>query len=470
MSEIRFTIDDITDRWEITSGDVSRLGEIEEIEAGLCVARDDAGVIRLALIDRESLSRLSDESRDALRLSFDVDIVSMLSNQVVIDRSQAHPDVDIAPLAGEPGSPEPVGENRFVVPRNEAPIEIRDDGRSIQIVLPASSTGSWVRISHADSGAMVALGSVRARGDQRQSTVTYGLDLPMTELHFEVSDSPLTPVPDRHTRRRQWLGRLLRSARGSRFTRPIRARRSAIMAGRVADSLADEVSVASARRLARSAMFAIIVRALLVIAMVTAVVIVAVGRGSSPPRVTSSGDSLYRFTDGSSVELRLIRRATGEYAFLVTERAPSTAGFGRDPDKPDEPLDEERYRRVCLENTEMDVSTRTDYEPVPTELELYLIDENDPSRAPVLLSREVGSRRVVHQSVDPRECRRAKSDPDGVFNVPSTVTLEQLDIALDPLGGDVVGQGSWRVMVVRSGSDGMTLTGTSTNPQTLIID
>ena len=265
MSAVRVRYSVVGERWSIES--VGREGVYELVPAAgassttpeVLTARDENGVVVEMLVDSAVMSS------DAVRLAVDAfgeqvrpfvsqtpatDLEVILgevdptpSDAVVAVRESGplvpwRVTVTMAPIPGEPGVPVAASPQLFEAPVAIDPILGRtsDDSalvRRVQIeqrakenelvvtvngVLPGGPW--WVRLSDGDSGITVALGRLEEtivnravngnlRREPAMSTrMTFGLEVPIPDLHVSVSDTPLIDVGDRDQRRRQWANDL----------------------------------------------------------------------------------------------------------------------------------------------------------------------------------------------------------------------------------------------------------------------
>lgn len=257
MSAVRVRYALVGERWSIES--VGREGQFDfepvSSDPVVVAARDTDGNIVEMVIDSAVVPP------DVLRIAVDAfgeQIGSFLSSTPTVDLEITLGEVDpptadamvavtesgplvpwrvtvsVSPLRGEPGVPIAASPQLFEAPVAVDPILGRttDDSslvRQVQIeqrakeselvvtmngVLPGGPW--WVRLSDGESGITVALGRLEetivnraVNGNLRRepamsARMTFGLEVPVPDLHVSVSDTPLIDVGDREQRRRQW--------------------------------------------------------------------------------------------------------------------------------------------------------------------------------------------------------------------------------------------------------------------------
>ena len=265
MSAVRVRYSAIGERWSIES--VGREGVYEfaplaDRTAGLAdvsVARDENGVVVEMLVDsavmssdavRVAVDAFGEQVRPFVSQTLATDLEVVLGeidpgpSDAVMAVAESGPlvpwrvTVTVAPIPGEPGVPVAASPQLFEAPVAIDPILGRtsDDSallRRVQIeqrskeselvvtvngVLPGGPW--WVRLSDGESGVTVALGrleetivnravSGNLRREPAMSTrMTFGLEVPIPDLHVSVSDTPLVDVGDREQRRRHWANDL----------------------------------------------------------------------------------------------------------------------------------------------------------------------------------------------------------------------------------------------------------------------
>lgn len=265
MSAVRVRYSLLGERWSIES--VGREGVYDFVPladrtsgpADVLVARDENGVVVEMLVDSAVMSS------EAVRVAVDafgeqvrpfVSQTPATDLEVVLGEVDPTPSdalvvvaesgplvpwrvtVTRAPILGEPGVPVAASPHLFEAPVAIDPILGRssDDSalvRQVQVeqrskeselvvtvngVLPGGPW--WVRLSDGESGVTVALGRLEEtivnravngnlRREPAMSTrMTFGLEVPIPDLHVSVSDTPLIDVGDREQRRRQWANDL----------------------------------------------------------------------------------------------------------------------------------------------------------------------------------------------------------------------------------------------------------------------
>ena len=484
MAESMIRFDELTGRWEILRTDVGALSELTGIADGVQVAYSSTGELGLVLVDVEVLDNVPREVREVVDAAFGVGTWDSMTGHGPLSPATTSSAPILEPVPHEPGIPERSGPDRYVVDDGGDVITIRVDSATIEVEVPRVAGREWVRVARADSGVTVALGRVRTAEDGSGSTrVSYGLPIPVTDLHFDVTSSPLEPLPDRATRRRRWAEGLIRSARRRWLRRPLLSLRDARLARIVSVGLRDRILVDESRRLARRAVLSMGIRVL--IGLAVGLGILLVGRDESgdsmmpptPASIASTDPSttvsttvsttavsppvevssaVYTYTDGSNLNVSLVENTDGSPALVVTDVQLSVSGFGRDPARPDEPIDVEKYRQTCLNAVELDAPFLAGFMKKNSSYDVYLVraDGSDDERFPVATRRATLS--VVHQSVEPQECRETTAGPDGTFEVDVTITLEEVTIPLDT-GRPGVTPGFWRVVIDRVAVDGSLL-------------
>ena len=265
MSAVRVRYSVVGERWSIES--VGREGVYEFVPvadrttgpANVLVARDESGVIVEMLVDSAVMSS------DAVRLAVDAfgeqvrafvsqtpttDLEVVLGeidptpSDAVVAVSESGPlvpwrvTVTVVPIPGEPGVPVAASPQLFEAPVaidpilgrtsddaglvRQAQIEQRAKENELVVTVNGVLPGGpwWVRLSDGASGITVALGRLaetivnravngNLRREPAMSTrMTFGLDVPIPDLHVSVSDTPLIDVGDRDQRRRQWANDL----------------------------------------------------------------------------------------------------------------------------------------------------------------------------------------------------------------------------------------------------------------------
>lgn len=350
MSAVRLRFSLLGERWSIEK--VGREGrfDLEPMGDDVYVARDESGDVVEVVIDRTDIpDDVADfvvaEFGEDLRIHFqsvpttDLEVTlgdvdeEAVDSEIVVATQPAPPvpwrvTVTMQPLAGEPGVPVASSPQLFQAPVAIDPILARgtDDSsvvRQVQIeqrtkeselvvtvngVLPGGPW--WVRMSEGETGVTVALGRLEEtivnravngglRREPAMSTrMTYGLDVPLPDLHVSVSDTPLIDVGDREQRRRQWAVDLEARA-GSATTDPKYSARLFADAAEVYESIGDDpganrcrLGAAESRRRVRRRTLALVLTAVAVVAglVIAAIAIFTAGDddGSIPPAVAES--------------------------------------------------------------------------------------------------------------------------------------------------------------------------------------
>jgi hypothetical protein len=394
-------------------------------------------------------------------------------------------------IPNEPGVPESTGVDRYVV-NADSPTDviiIKVDLGTLEVTVPRGTDRDWIRVARADDGLTIALGRLRRDGAASSARLAYGLPTPITDLHFDVTSNPLDPLADRLVRRRRWAESLIRSSRSRWLSRPLRSLRDARLARIVAMGLRDRSLVDESRRLARRAMYSMTLRGVVVLAALVAAFALTRDEESGPstsvpvaptsgPAVTSLPEATtsvpvvvertsatYTYADGSSLDVRLDVEANGSATLVVTDTQRSVTDFGRAPGDSGEPIDEERYRRTCLELARLDVSDR-DFMRKPSWYDVRVVATDSTGSDPVLVASQRAELRQMVLLVDPEACRAARADENGSFAVDVSIVLEDVVVPID-LSDPAIGRGSWRVIIDRVDASGAA--SSAQNDQAVIV-
>lgn len=188
--EVRVIHDTALARWEVGFADA--LGTTLLLGDGtIRVGRDGSGQVVEVVIDAE---RIDDLGLSSIRMAFG-EVVADLVGSLGPD------DVDLRIGGGRPGAaatgvaPVPAGSDRFTVPTETGDVELRVDRGMLRFRLPGAvgSSGSWVRVSSADSGALLALAPIvdDPAGGDPVAEVVFGLRVDPTRLTISISTDPL---------------------------------------------------------------------------------------------------------------------------------------------------------------------------------------------------------------------------------------------------------------------------------------
>lgn len=261
MSAVRVRYSAIGERWSIET--IGREGKFEFAPitdrttgpVDVLVARDENGVVVEMLVDSAVMS--SDVIRAAVD-AFGEQVRPFVSQTPITDLEVVLGEIDftpgdaavaisesgplvpwrvtvtLAPIPGEPGVPVAASPQLFEAPVAIDPIlgrssddsalvrqvQIEQRGKESELVVTVNGVlpGGpwWVRLSDGESGVTVALGRLEEtvvnravngnlRREPAMSTrMTFGLEVPIPDLHVSVSDTPLIDVGDREQRRRRW--------------------------------------------------------------------------------------------------------------------------------------------------------------------------------------------------------------------------------------------------------------------------
>lgn len=189
--------------------------------AGIWIGTASDGRIVEVVIDAaDPAGSLSEVARDLLRQVFGPAVAEAVA--------QIHPEGDVeitfevsigdVVVPGEPGIPSPTATpGQFLIPAAlddasysaEPVIDMSVESGRLRLRLPGTvaTPGLWVRISSASCGELMGLAAVRAA--DAVAEVTIDPQIPVTDLHVQITSSPLTPVGDSAQRRRIWAEQLL---------------------------------------------------------------------------------------------------------------------------------------------------------------------------------------------------------------------------------------------------------------------
>lgn len=345
MSAVRLRYSLLGERWSIEK--VGREGrfDLEPSQDDVYVARDESGDVVEVVIDRP---QVPSDVIDFVTVSFGDDLGPYLGmtpstdlevtvgeidpvstdSEIVVANEPVRPvpwqvTLTVHPLPGEPGVPVANSPQLFEAPVAIDPILARgtDDStlvRHVQIeqrskeselvitvngVLPGGPW--WVRMSEGETGTTVALGRLEEtvvnravkgglRREPAMSTrMTYGLDVPLPDLHVSVSDTPLIDVGDREQRRRQWAIDLESHAEATISTDPKYASRLWSDAAEVYEAISDDPGSKrcrqradeSRRRVRRRNLAVLLVAVAVVAGLVVAAITIFTSDdgGSTPP-------------------------------------------------------------------------------------------------------------------------------------------------------------------------------------------
>lgn len=278
MRRLRIQYSPIGERWSIDVLGVDD-ASLDAVELGdVTIWRDERGRMTSLVIDSP---RLEPDVLEIVSAEFGKEVVDLMveqrghdldevvtidatSNRLVVseDSPRSHSTVIVFP--GEPGVPVSRKDGSFVVTVEiqsktvEASIEHdRIEARLyLQIHVPLVGEPLWVRVAEGETGAILALAPLREYdGDAVSVDLPFGLAMPLTSLHFSVSEDPLDDPGERTDRRMRWAERLETKARvrARRFRSDAAAlfERAADVHSSLGDSQAAERCLANARRTRR---------------------------------------------------------------------------------------------------------------------------------------------------------------------------------------------------------------------------
>lgn len=350
MSAVRVRYALVGERWSIEIVGQEGVFDLVPVTEGVSVARDDAGALVEMIVDaavlppevvRLAVDAFGEQVRPYVTSQPTVDLevvlgeIDEVQSGAVVGVRDAGPlvpwrvTVTVAPLRGEPGVPVASSPQLFEVPLAIDPSLGRtsDDSplvRQVQIeqrakesellvtvngVLPGGPW--WVRLSDGETGVTIALGRLEEtivnrvvagtlRREPAMSTrMTFGLEVPIPELHVSVSDTPLVDVGDRTQRRRQWADDLAGRAESVGSRDPKYAVRLWSDAADVYRAVGDDVAARrcdgrgaeSRRRVKRRILWIALGGAALVAALMAAAVAIFSGGddgGGAPPAVADT--------------------------------------------------------------------------------------------------------------------------------------------------------------------------------------
>ena len=442
--EVRVIHDTALERWEVGFADT--LGTTLLLGDGtIRVGRDGSGDVVEVVIDAE---RIDAVGLVAIRAAFG-DVVADLVGSLGDD------DVDLR-VGGRPSggvaigsAPVPAGTDRYTVPTDTGEVELRVERGVLRFRLPGvdGSSGSWVRVSSADSGALLALAPVvdDPEGGDPVAEVVFGLRVDPTRLTITISTDPVDgasggdrdPGPDGG---RPQPGRTIVEAR--------LRRRGGLIA-------------------------AVLVAVLAVIALV-----MLLGRGDpdgSPtvdivtttvfvdPGPGDPGPVTFTYPEGDRVSLVVEGApptAVAGSSIVLTVRATEAAfgGYGPGPGETVAPADvpeaEERARQNCLNVRDLDAAGRWNLMPSSISVRLVRVapappDGIDPERLVFGAVGLIGEPESV--STDEQSCREAQLTAAG-FNALTYVRRAVQTVPLDLPAG--MAPGLWEVIVDFDGQPG----------------
>jgi hypothetical protein len=255
MSAVRVRYAVVGERWSIEIVGQEGLFDLIPVSEGVSVARNDTGALVEMIVDsaimppevvRLAVDAFGEQVRPYVTSPSAVDLEVVLGEidqpprdalVAVRDSGLVVPwrwSVTLAPLPGEPGVPVASSPQLYEAPvlidptlgrpgngtflERRVQIEQRAQEAELVVTVNGVLPGGpwWVRLSDNATGVTIALGRLEEtivnrvvggnlRREPAMSTrMTFGLDVPIPELHVAVSDTPLVEVGDREQRRRQW--------------------------------------------------------------------------------------------------------------------------------------------------------------------------------------------------------------------------------------------------------------------------
>jgi hypothetical protein len=257
MTRVHVTFSAALRRWDIASEGWSGRCDLTVVRSGLEVGRGPDGRIRELSLELDEVRPQSDivalvaeafgETIAGLVVSSDgsTDIDALIGEGTERLERAATP-----PLSDEPGIPVKVDDEVFAIPfsRGRGRLIVRQGSLEVTIPDPGRHRETWIRISDAETGIMLALGPTPP--PRRIASVPFALGLPPEVLHVDVSSDPIRDVGSRAERRRAWVMGLMAEAELAAHRRPGRSAAVAAEAARVADAIGDDSLATTARLIA----------------------------------------------------------------------------------------------------------------------------------------------------------------------------------------------------------------------------
>ena len=441
--EVRVIHDTALERWEVGFADM--LGTTLLLGDGtIRVGRDGSGDVVEVVIDAE---RIDSVGLVAIRAAFG-DVVADLVGSLGDD------DVDLRIGGGRSGvaptgaTPVPVGTDRYTVPTAAGEIELRVDRGVLRFRLPGAdgSSGSWVKVSSADSGALLALAPVvdDPAGGEPIAEVVFGIQVDPTRLTISVSTDPLdggTTTADGPDGGWPQPGRTIVEAR-------LRRRGGLIAAVVVAVLLAIALVLVLGRSDPEGSS---------IVDIPTTTAFVDPGPGDPGPVTFTypEGDRVSLVVEGAPPTA--VPGASIDLTVRATEAA--YGGYGPAPGETvapaDAPAAEERARQNCLNVRDLDPAGRWNLMPSSISVRLVRVapappDGIDPERLVFGAVGLVGEPESV--STDEQSCREAQLTSAG-FNALTYVRRAAQTVPLELPAG--MAPGLWEVIVDLDGPSGI---------------
>jgi hypothetical protein len=269
MSDRRVTVvfDAIAQRWEVAEEAAAGRGALEQVANGVSVASDAVGRIIEVVVDADDEGRVPAVGAQLVKQAFGAQVAALLGTTVHDDDFET---VVVLPLANlpvqradttpslpnEPGVPTARPDGSFDVAYQSITLRLEVHPGRLVVRAPKRTADEtpWAVVADGSSGTLLALGALEPSGDSATAAhLTYGLSVPPEDLHVRLEAEPLTPLPERSTRRRTWAAELLAKAdRDLRF-HPRRAAAAAAQAREVGELLDDSRVVERATNIERRA-------------------------------------------------------------------------------------------------------------------------------------------------------------------------------------------------------------------------
>ena len=322
MHEIRILVDPVARRWQIARrNDSGATVVVGTDHASISVGRDTTGavvemVIDAAAPDAAALGAVESHFGPSVRNE-----VAQHEPSVELDRIVSVGDVPMpAAAVAVSGRPLALSNEEWSTELDGHRAVVSNAGHVLRITIHGViAAGAWVAVRVASTGSLVATMPVRHHDGGGLAECTFGLDLPTSDLHFELVDNPFAHS-DPAERVAARIDALISEAEQVGRRRPGRGAQLADGAALLADSVHDHARRHTARLLAQGLRRARRLRiglALTIAAAVAAFVIITVTGGSVPstdavnPSPTtnaepSPGPLTATFPDGDAVMLAMV--------------------------------------------------------------------------------------------------------------------------------------------------------------------
>lgn len=262
---VRISFDSFAGRWNLVDEASANRPDLVQQAPDVLLARSSDGAVVEMVVDMSDGAAPTPVALRAVEEAFGRAAAELLTTgsliadgEVVVEAfTESLSSIErVPPLVGEIGIPVAQPDGAYLVPSRDSDLQLTLTSSSIVVTVRRSpgDGNSWVIVSDADTGVLLAIGHLVDSGDGAQSaTITFGLAVAPEDLHVSVSDDPLEPVPRRAVRRSRWARDLLEEARRSSRFRPSRAAAAAAAAGRVGAAVGDQSIVAEADSLEKRA-------------------------------------------------------------------------------------------------------------------------------------------------------------------------------------------------------------------------